>query len=69
MEQSLKPEWMTASQSKQLFGIGFGRLMALANDGTVDRRSLPADNHGDVAYLFRVADVRNFIESADNGND
>jgi len=66
--ENLTPEWMTASQSKQLFGIGFARLMALADAGTVDRRSLPADNNGDVAYLFRVADVRNYIEGADNGN-
>jgi len=58
---------MTASQSKARFGLGFSRLMALADAGTVDRRSLPADNNGDVAYLFRVADVRNYIEGADNG--
>lgn len=61
-------EWMTAAQSKERFGIGFGRLMKMADDGAVDRRQLPPDDHGDVAFLFRVDDVRNFIEGADNGN-
>lgn len=58
---------MTAAQSKERFGIGFGRLMKLADDGAVDRRQLPPDYHGDVAFLFRVDDVRNFIEGADDG--
>lgn len=60
-------EWMTAAQSKERFGIGFGRLMKMADEGAVDRRQLPPDDHGDVAYLFRVDDVRDYIEGADDG--
>lgn len=65
--QTIINEWMTAAQSKERFGIGFGRLMKMADEGAVDRRQLPPDDHGDVAFLFRVEDVRNYIEGADDG--
>lgn len=61
-------EWMTAAQSKERFGVGFGRLMALADAGAIDRRQLPADLNGDSSFLFRVSDVREYIEGAAHGD-
>ena len=64
MDETPAHEWMTASQSKERFGIGFSLLMMLADRGLIDRRELPADLNGDVTFLFRCDDVRNYIEGA-----
>jgi hypothetical protein len=69
-ERSLEPEWATAREIRELFGLTKGMLLKLANDGRITStiiKSHPDARKG--ARRFSVASVRQLFSETLSGKE